>query len=213
MKVLITCGPTREPIDVIRFISNPSSGRMGAALAREAVGRGFEVTLVCGSVSVPFPSGCEVVGVTTTEEMIEAVLGKLGSSDFDIIISAAALSDFALEEPFDGKIESGRELTLTLKPVRKLLAEVRGKYPKLFVVGFKAEYGVDSGELVERAASKLKSLNLDLIVANDVSTDVFGSDENEVYVVDKAGTVNHIKRESKQKIAEKIWDTIEAKIT
>jgi phosphopantothenoylcysteine decarboxylase/phosphopantothenate--cysteine ligase len=205
MRVLITTGPTQEPIDDIRFITNLSSGKMGVALAEEAMQRGYDVTLVHGPVSIPLPN-CHRIAVKTAKEMIDAVLSELRGG-YDVLISAAAIADFTIKKR-EGKIKSGSKLILELEPTPKLLDVVRKTFPNLFIVGFKAECGISESELIEVAKNKLFYGKLNLVVANDVSKDVFGSDENEVWIVNK-NDVRHVKRQPKTRIAHEVWNEIE----
>ncbi|MBN2518089.1 MAG: hypothetical protein JXB14_04545 [Candidatus Altiarchaeota archaeon] len=208
MKVLITTGPTREYIDDIRFITNASSGKMGIALAKEAVGRGYDTTLVHGPISVDLPHQSHNIPVITADEMISKTLKELASRDFKIMISAAALADFSPTR-VGGKIKSGKKMTLELEPTRKLLDEVRKRSPKLIVVGFKAESGVSTEQLIKAAKDRLFYGKMDMIVANDVSKNEFGSEDNEVWIVSKKET-KHLRRKPKQEIAKDIWDEIES---
>ena len=207
MRVLITTGPTREPVDDVRFITNASSGKMGVALAQEAIGRGYSVTLVHGFVSIPLPKKSHNIPVTTAEEMTSATLKELGHHDYKILISAAAIADFSPRR-VKGKIKSGSKLILKLEPTKKLLGEVRKNFPDLFIVGFKAESGVSEDELIESAKNKLFYGKPNMVVANDISKNRFGSDSNEVWIVTKEG-VKHVRKKPKSEIAKAIWNEIE----
>ncbi len=208
MRFLITAGPTQEPIDDVRYITNPSSGKMGVALAEEALGRGHSVTLVCGPINVDTPDDAVVFRVRTADEMIDKTLEI--ASEHDVLISAAAIADYRPKKK-DGKIKSGKPLVIKLTPTRKLTRLARSMFPKLFVVAFKAEHGVSGGNLVDIARKKLLEENLDLIIANDVSKGVFGSDENEVHIVGKTDVLR-IRRMSKKKIAGEVIKTIEERL-
>lgn len=205
MRVLITTGPTQEPIDDIRFITNASSGKMGAALAEEAMQRGYRVTLVHGPVSIALPD-CHRIAVKTAKEMVDAVLSELRNG-YDVLISAAAIADFTVKKR-EGKIKSGSKLILELEPAPKLLDIVRQAFPNLFIVGFKAESRLKESELVEAAKNKMFYRKLNLVVANDVSKSVFGSDENEVWLVSK-NDVRHVDRKPKARVAHEVWNEIE----
>jgi len=198
-KVLITLGPTQEPIDDIRFISNKSSGRMGAALAEEGIKRGHDITIIHGPVSVPLPGAAKKIPVSTAKEMLDAVLAEY--NDCYIFISAAAVADYTPVEIAPGKIKSGQEITLHLKPTPKLIHEVRKLAPDMRIVAFKVESG---GDLVARAKELLE--DADLVVANDASA--MGSDTNEVYLVSKTG-VEHVGPASKKLIANAVWDELD----
>ncbi|MEM1658764.1 MAG: bifunctional phosphopantothenoylcysteine decarboxylase/phosphopantothenate--cysteine ligase CoaBC [Candidatus Jordarchaeales archaeon] len=215
LKVLITGGPTREYIDAVRYISNPSSGRMGVALAEEAFSRGAEVTLIYGPGTVEPPSNIKVIRVETTKEMLDASLSEISEKCYDIIICAAAVADYAPKNRVNEKIPSGKEsLEISLVPLPKVIDAIRVAAPKAFLVGFKAEYGVSKEELISRAMKKLKNANLDMIVANDVSKPNAGffAESNEVYVIDKEGNVHHIPLAHKRVVASKILDLILEKL-
>lgn len=207
MRVLITAGPTREPIDDVRFISNRSSGRMGIALAEEAIARKHMVTLILGPTDVKPPKRARAIRVETADEMRRAVLDEMSKSRYDVFISSAAVADYTVKKA-SGKIKSGRERVIQLKPTRKIVDEVKKKHPATFVVGFKAEHSLSGSGLLNSAKKKLAKANLDLIVANDVSKPAFGGNENEVWVIDKAGKVTKTGRKSKRTIAKNIWDVI-----
>ncbi|ODS43065.1 MAG: hypothetical protein MSIBF_01100 [Candidatus Altiarchaeales archaeon IMC4] len=201
-------GPTQEPIDPVRYISNRSSGRMGAALAREGLKRGHEITIISGPVNIPLPEGARIHRVTTSGQMIKTTLSEL-EKGYDVMISAAAISDYSVDYK-EKKIDSGRELSLKLKPQVKLTKHAKELYPKTLVVAFKAETNAKGDELVKKARKKIHDEGVDLVVANDVSGRVFGSGENEVYIVN--GGVLHVPRASKALVSEKIWDAVESKI-
>lgn len=204
MKVLITLGPTQEPIDDVRYITNASSGKMGAALANEALERGYEVTLVHGPVTLQLPD-CAQIPVRTAQEMHDAVMKEL--KDTDIFISTAAVADYAPVKT-KGKIKSGQELSLKLRPTLKLVDEVRKKLPDLFIVGFKAEFGLRRDELMAKAMEFLKLKRLDMVVANDIEKDAFGEDETDVMVVSQKSHKEFGKK-PKTELASYIWDEIE----
>ena len=176
-RVLVTAGPTREFLDPVRFISNPSSGRMGFAVARAAEHRGAEVTLVSGPVNLPDPPGMEVVRVTTAHEMAQAVLDRV--ADAEIIVKTAAVSDYRPREIATHKIKKGdAEETLILEQNPDILREIGARKGNRFLVGFAAE----TRDLRENASQKLRKKNLDMIVGN-VITEAgagFGSEDNRV---------------------------------
>jgi len=183
-RVLITGGPTIEPVDSIRVLTNRSSGRTGIELAREAYRQGADVTLV-HSKELNLRMIREI-RVETAEEMIDACINELrkanGGKEYDALISAAAISDFS-PELHDGKLPSGAELHLTLVPTRKLIEEVRREFPELVIVGFKAEVKVSDEELIEKARAKMEKYNLAMVVANDLANGGMGTAENEVYIL------------------------------
>ena len=181
-KVVITAGPTREYIDPVRFISNPSSGKMGFALAKVAAAMGGEVVLITGKSCLRTPYKVMRIDVETVEEMREAVLREV--EDAALFISAAAVGDYRPKEPFKEKIKKKEgELSLTFVRTPDILREVAGKRSKgLVVVGFAAE----TNNLKGNALKKLKEKGLDLIVANDVKKGVFGISETEVLILGRA---------------------------
>jgi len=186
LRVVVTAGPTVEPIDPIKFITNPSSGKMGIAFARVAWARGAEVTLICGPTGVPAPDGVEVVRVKTTREMKEAFDRSLEEQP-DIIVAAAAPQDFEVEAPSEKKLRHDREVLIRLRPAPRILDSVKEKAPGAFVIGFKAEHSVSDGELEESGMKKLEESQLDLVVANDVARPGagFGTDTNEVIILSR----------------------------
>lgn len=177
--VLITAGPTREPIDPVRFVSNRSSGKMGFAVARAAAAAGARVTLVAGPVSLPTPNGVERVDVETAAEMRSATLGRV--EDADIYIGAAAISDYRPEQVAEQKIKKKSD-TLSLDMVKSpdVLAEVSALPDRPFTVGFAAE----TQNLEAHARAKLEGKSLDMIVANLVGQDLgFDCDQNSALVI------------------------------
>lgn len=178
-KVIITSGSTAESLDPIRILTNRASGRTGRELALEAYRNGADVTLVHRD-RLGF-AGIREIFAESAAEMTDAVLKEL-EKGYDILISSAAIADYTAE-PSPEKIKSGGELVLRLKPTRKLIKECRERYPKLLIVGFKAETGVERDELLRRASSTLKESKLDLIAANDVAKGGMGTEENELYLI------------------------------
>ena len=173
-KVVITAGPTREPIDPVRYISNRSSGKMGYAMARAALAQGADVLLISGPVNLPQPHGVEVVNVTTAEEMYEATHARI--ADADIFIAAAAVADYRPAQHREQKIKKTEE-TLHIDLVRcpDILATVAALDPGPFTVGFAAE----TEKVEEYAKSKLQKKKLDMIIANRVGEDHgFDKDDN-----------------------------------
>ena len=199
--ILITAGPTQEPIDPVRFISNRSSGKMGYALAQAALDRGARVILVSGPVSLDPPRGAEVVRVETAAEMREAVFAHL--EDSTAIIKCAAVADFRPSDPARQKIKkSGAPASLKLDPVEDILAELGRRRGDRLLVGFAAE----TENVLEYARRKLEEKNCDMIVANRVGVEGsgFGSDSNEVLLVERSGEVVEIPRAPKREIADRI---------
>ena len=202
-RVLITAGPTREPIDPVRFISNPSSGRMGYALARAARRRGAEVVLVSGPTSLSLArKDIEVAFVRTAEEMRKAVLDHL--SRCSIVIKTAAVSDYRPMEVSDRKMKKGAErLTLALEKTTDILEEVGSKKRGQILVGFAAE----TDDLVRNARSKLRAKRLDLIVANDANV-AFGGETNQVKILFPTGEIKETPLLTKEAIADVILDEV-----
>lgn len=209
-KILISLGGTYEPIDSVRGITNKSSGKMGLALAKEAYIRGADLTLVVAKVSVEIPSVFNVIHVETSSEMNDAILKLI--PDFDIFISAAAVSDFEFRKKSDKKIDSSSSLFLNLKPTTKIIRQIKEINPDIFLVGFKAEFNISKSEIIECARKQIENAGTDLVIANDISKDNchFGSDNNEVMIVDD--DVLTIPLASKREIAKSIFDVISKKI-
>ncbi|MFQ5829596.1 MAG: bifunctional phosphopantothenoylcysteine decarboxylase/phosphopantothenate--cysteine ligase CoaBC [Candidatus Methylomirabilia bacterium] len=202
-RVLVTAGPTREPIDPVRYISNRSSGKMGYAVALAALRRGAQVVLISGSTALMPPPGAVFVPVRTAEEMRAAVLHHL--KEASIVIKAAAVGDYRAARPSAGKIESKQEgLSISLVPNPDILKEVGAKKGGAFLVGFAAE----TSEIRLHAREKLESKGIDLIVANDVNREGIGfdSDENQVLLLDRWGGVKELPRMSKLEVAHAILD-------
>jgi len=184
LKVLISAGPTREPLDPVRYITNRSSGKMGYALANAALNAGAEVTLVSGPVSLSAPDNAELISVETAAQMHAAVIGK--APDHDIYIGAAAVADYSPALMEKEKIKKRAEqTTLTLQKTRDILAEVAQLANRPFTVGFAAE----THDLEQYAQDKLTRKNLDMIAANWVGRDLggFDSDQNALLVFWKNG--------------------------
>ncbi len=208
MRALVTAGPTIEPIDPIKLITNRSSGKMGIAVARAAAARGAEVTLIYGPGNETPPANIKLVRVQTTAEMHDAFRRELGSRH-DIIVSTAAAQDFAVERPAKRKLKHSEPVTLKLVSAPRVLDGVRKLAPDAFVVGFKAEYDVSDEELLEAAKDKLAE-GLDMVVANDVARSGagFGTDTNEVVIVTPSGSKPM--RATKVEIARAILDAVMA---
>jgi phosphopantothenoylcysteine decarboxylase/phosphopantothenate--cysteine ligase len=201
--VLITAGPTQEPLDPVRYISNRSSGKMGFSLAEEAAQRGARVVLVSGPVTLKDPPGIEVVHVKTAAEMRKAVMEHLGEAT--MIIKAAAVADYHRSNPPQQKEKkTSTRLSLELDPTPDILAEVGKKKGGRLLVGFAAE----TQNLIEEARRKLENKNCDMVVANLVSAEGIGfeSDENEVVLVLRTGETVAIRRAAKRVIAGRIFD-------
>jgi len=201
LKVLVTAGPTVEDIDPVRFLSNRSSGKMGYAVAEAAIRRGAEVYLVSGPTALKAPSGVKLTGVRSAAQMKDAVLELYPS--MDIVVKAAAVGDYRPAETAAQKIKkSGDGMVLQLVRTDDIL-EILGREKRSQVlVGFAAE----TERLLESAQSKLKRKNLDLLVANDVSLGVFGSDSSSVHILNRTGETVILENQSKLAIAHRILD-------
>ena len=203
-RVLVTAGPTREPIDPVRYISNRSSGKMGYAIAAAALARGAEVTLVSGPTALRPPAGAAFVPVQTAEEMREAVLGHAAAST--IVIKAAAVVDHRPRHPATSKIKGKADYTIELTANPDILAEVAARGTGAFIVGFAAE----TQNVAAYARAKLEGKGVDLLVANDVSQAGIGfdADDNEVLLIDRWGGERRISKMAKTAIADAILDHV-----
>jgi phosphopantothenoylcysteine decarboxylase / phosphopantothenate---cysteine ligase len=206
LKVLVTAGGTREPIDPVRFIGNRSSGRMGIALATAAARRGAEVVLIAANVALPAPSGVRRIDVETAEQLAEVARTEFSSAH--VLLMAAAPADFRAAEVAAGKMQRKEALELYLEPTEDILAALTAtRAPGQTVVGFAAEHG---GDAVSRARAKLLRKGADLIVLNDVSDPSIGfeSADNEVTLIDKE-TETVVSRAPKDAIADAILDRVD----
>ena len=210
-RVVVSAGPTREPLDPVRYISNRSSGKMGFELADQATRQGAETTLVAGPVELPTPHGVRRIDVTTAREMQEAV--NAGAAEADLVIMTAAVSDFRPRVAASRKIkkrESKDHLHLDLERNPDILDELQKHAPAAVRVGFAAE----TDNLEEGALLKLTEKDLDFLVANDVSrADIgFDSDENEVTVYRRTGKPIFFPRRSKESLAVKLIELFSASL-
>jgi phosphopantothenoylcysteine decarboxylase/phosphopantothenate--cysteine ligase len=205
-KVLVTAGPTKEFIDPFRCLTNPSTGKMGISLANECARRGAEVILVSSVDNDTISSKIKKIKITSTNDMFEAV--KNNFKDCDFIIKAAAVSDYTPVQVFDKKVKKQEgNLTIEFQRTQDILKYVGdNKTDKQKVIGFAAE----TNNLIEYAKEKIIKKNLDYIVANDISKkDIgFGSDDNEVYIIDRYDNIKKIDKSSKSNIAKAIVDEI-----
>jgi phosphopantothenoylcysteine decarboxylase/phosphopantothenate--cysteine ligase len=203
--VLITAGPTQEPLDAVRYLTNRSSGKMGYALAAAARARGARVILISGPVALPEPEGVELVRVRTAQEMRQAVMDRLEEST--IIIKSAAVADYTRTDAPRHKIKkTATRLSLELDPTPDILAECGRRKGGRLLVGFAAE----TENLVAEARRKLETKNCDMVVANLVSSQGTGfeSDDNEVTLVLRTGETIAVPRAPKTVIAHKIFDAM-----
>ena len=200
MRFVVTAGPTREPIDPVRFLSNRSSGKMGYAIAEAAVAAGHEVKLISGPASIAAPDGVEFISIVTSDELHDAVHRAV--RDCDVFVMCAAVSDFKPATVERQKMPKRKTpFALELIPTRDILASLP-KERNYFVVAFAAE----THELEANARKKLLAKNCDMIVANDVSRRDSGmeSDENEVTIFFRAGAPEKISRAPKKIIAREL---------
>jgi phosphopantothenoylcysteine decarboxylase/phosphopantothenate--cysteine ligase len=204
-RILVTAGPTREPIDPVRFISNPSSGKMGYALARVARRRGAEVLLISGPTALPDPQGVSMVRARTAEEMFNAVMGHVEQTT--IVVKAAAVSDWRPASPFDHKVKKEEVAQpLRLEQTSDILKALGKNKKGQILVGFAAE----TQNLRENARAKLAAKNLDLIVANLIGQNDagFGSDTNQVSLFYKDGRTEDLPVMDKEDLADILLDRV-----
>jgi phosphopantothenoylcysteine decarboxylase/phosphopantothenate--cysteine ligase len=203
--ILITAGGTREPIDPVRFLGNRSSGKMGHALAEAAIARGASVVLVTAS-SLPPPAGCQVIRVSTADEMRQAALSRLPETT--VVIKAAAVADFCVRDVASSKLRRAGSLTLELEPTEDIVAKIVAlKRPGTIVIAFAAE----SENLEANARTKLLRKGVDAIVANDISSPEFGfdSDRNAGLFL-TSETTKTLASASKREMAESVLDEVVA---
>ncbi len=207
LRVLVSAGGTREPIDPVRYVGNRSSGKMGNALAVAAARRGARVTLVTAADPAPVAAaapGVEIVAVATAEQMAEAVWSRAG--DVDVAVLAAAVADFRPKGPADGKLRrADGPPHLVFEPTPDILAGVAAMEDRPYLVGFAAETGPASA-----AAAKARDKGVDLLVANDVTRpgSGFGTDTNQVTVIDASGAAEPWEELTKSEVADRLWDRI-----
>jgi phosphopantothenoylcysteine decarboxylase/phosphopantothenate--cysteine ligase len=213
-RVVVTAGPTREPLDPVRFFSNPSSGRQGFALAQAALDQGARVTLITGFTHLPTPIGAERVDVVSAQDMHDAVISAVEQAD--VLLMSAAVADYRPENVASQKIKKGDGgLILRLDRTPDILSSVAVRWAEIgyphVVVGFAAE----SEHLVENAHAKLKAKNLDLIVANDITArDAgFAAETNRVMLIGRDGSVESLPLMSKVAVAETIVERVAALLT
>lgn len=204
--VLVTAGPTREFMDPVRFLSNPSSGKMGYELAREALRRGADVILVSGPATLPPPPGAKLERVTTAAEMKDAVLGAFPKAD--VVLMAAAVSDFRFKEVRPQKAKKADVAgTIAIERTEDILALLGRKKKRQVLVGFAAE----TRDVVPNARKKMTEKGADLVVANPVGEGRgFGADTNEVHIIRPSGPIRSTPRLTKREISRAILDEVEA---
>jgi phosphopantothenoylcysteine decarboxylase / phosphopantothenate---cysteine ligase len=201
VRFVVTAGPTREPIDPVRFLSNRSSGKMGYAVAEAAIEAGHEVTLISGPVCLLAPDGAHVVSIQTSDEMYEAVRRAVG--DCDVLVMCAAVADYKPAKYSEQKLKKkSAAWSLDLAPTRDILASIADQNRSFLVVGFAAE----TENVVANAEKKIRAKNCDMLVANDVSSSAYGmeSAENEVTIFFRNGETKQISRAPKKNIAREL---------
>lgn len=205
-KILVTAGATSEEIDPVRVITNKSSGKMGVHIAEEAFLRGADVTLLRGINSVEPQYHFKDVKIHSVNDLFDEIKNNI--KDKDIIIHAAAVSDFTIENKSNKKIKSSENLHLELMPATKIFENIKKIKKNILLMGFKAEHDVSEEVLVDRAYDLLKSADADFVVANDVGKKDRGFDveTNEVFIVDKDKKVEHIELADKRIIGSRILD-------
>lgn len=206
-RVLVTAGPTREPVDPVRFVSNRSSGRMGVAVAAAAWRRGADVTLVAGPLDIQPPVGVTVISVETTAEMATAV--GAGLTVADVLVMAAAPADFRAASPAESKIrKSSAPDSIALAPTTDILSDTRAlRKPGSVIVGF----ALETDDLIASAKSKLAAKGLDLVVANSATEEGagFGTETNKVTLLDAHGSTEVLPLMPKSEVADAILDRVE----
>lgn len=212
-KVLITAGPTIEYIDPIRIITNQSSGKTGVLLTSELISSGAKVTLIYGPGIEKPPKGAKIIKIFTSKEMFDVVKKEM-RKEFDIVIMAAAISDYTPESPSKNKIKSTKnKIKISLKKAPKIIDQVKKYQKNVFLVGFKAETNLSKNELIKLAKEKMNESNADMIVANDIGSIRYrkNPESNEVLIIDShkvvsSGWLN------KEKIAKFIRKEIEVRL-
>ncbi len=209
MKILVTAGPTREYLDPVRFLSNPSSGKMGYAIAQAAQQKGHEVVLISGPSYLQPPKELQFVSIVSADEMKQQVDQWFEWADG--VVMTAAVSDFKPKTRSSQKVKKQDEAALSVEWVQNpdILFELGQKKGKKWLVGFAAE----SKAILEHAQQKLENKNLDMIVVNDISQKEggFESDQNQVHLIASNGAIEDIPKMSKSQIAEKLMEKIESK--
>jgi phosphopantothenoylcysteine decarboxylase/phosphopantothenate--cysteine ligase len=216
LEILVTAGPTVEYIDPIRIITNKSSGKMGIAIAKEALNRGANVTIIYGPGKEAPPSKAVLKPVDTTEQMYDAVTSELKNRSYDMMIAAAAPADWTVKQQAAHKISTRKvkSLKLDLEPTKKIINYIKRESPELFLIAFRAEHRLSKKKLIESGYQRLLEAEADLIVTNDVGKKGrgFGTETNEVLIIDTQKKVTHIPLSSKTEIAREIFNVVRGKI-
>ncbi len=208
-RVVVSAGPTREPLDAVRFLSNPSTGRMGYAVAAAAARRGADVTLVSGPTALATPCGCRRLDVRTAAQMAEAV--HAAAEGADVVVMAAAVADYRPARVAEGKRAKADDgWPVELERTRDILAELSAQPDRPLLVGF----AMETGDLVAKAVAKRERKGCELLVANDLTVPGagFGTDTNVVTIVDEQGHET-LPKMSKAAVADALWDRVVARWT
>lgn len=215
-KILITAGRTVEYIDPVRVITNNSTGKMGFAIAEAARDMGAEVTVVYGKGSVDSVPGVKIVNVSTAEEMKNGVEEELSSSDYDIMMAAAAVGDWQPVESSDTKLSTRehKNLVMELVPTPKIIDGIKSRYPEVFLVAFRALHDLSEDELLDDGKRRMAIADADMIAINDVSKAGrgFGTDTNEMLAVSRDGEIRKLELASKYEIGKKLLNIALEKI-
>ncbi len=204
LKILISAGGTQEPVDAVRFIGNRSSGKMGYALAEVALLRGAQVSLVSAPTALVVPEGCQFVPIATARQMNSEILARFAEND--VVIMAAAVSDYQVAQISQRKLKKQDRLVLELVPTPDILAQLGQTKKKQLLVGFAAE----SESLRSNAEEKLRNKNLDIVVANSVLQREagIGKDDNQVTIINRIGGVKELPTLPKRQVAQEILDEV-----
>ena len=212
-KVLITAGPTIEHIDPIRIITNQSSGKTGILLASELISSGAKVTLVYGPGSEKPPKGAKIIKISTSNEIFNVVKKEM-SKKFDIVIMAAAISDYIPEKPSKNKIKSTKnKIKISLKKTPKIINFIKKYQKNVFLVGFKAEANISKNEMIILGKKKMNESNADMIIANDIGSVRYkkNPESNEIFIIDSDKVISSGWMK-KEKIAKFIKKEIERRL-
>jgi phosphopantothenoylcysteine decarboxylase/phosphopantothenate--cysteine ligase len=212
-KILVTAGSTVEYIDPIRVITNLSSGKMGIAIAKQAISMGASVTLVYGH-GTENPQGIKTIKVMTGQEMRDAVVSEM-KNNYDVVFMAAAVSDYAPEAKSDKKIDTRKgKMELSLVSTKKIIDEIKQVSKDTFLVAFKADYGVLESTLADKAYIKIKESGADLVVANDLGLEgsKAGSDNNQVLIIDGKKNIIRVPLARKTAVAKKILQIVSERL-
>ena len=203
MRVLVTSGPTREHIDATKYVTTPSSGLTGYYMSREAAARGASVTVVSGPVGVRYPPNVTVKTVTSVLDMYDAVMNELKAVSYDFVILTAAPLDFYVANREKGKLDSSMErVFVEMKQAPKIARDVKRVSPGSFLIGFKAEVGIERKELVERAIKRMREGNWDMALAHDVGGSLgFGSLLDSYLIIHGSGEVREVGPMSKRELS------------